>query len=62
MNQEPKQAYITSSGAFEGIGFRRNNHEMFKRGQYQPENTKMFFCSLKQKINSMLTESTQSYK
>jgi hypothetical protein len=50
MNQEPKQEYITSTGAFEGIGFGKNNHEMFKRGQYQPENAKKFFCSLKKKL------------
>jgi hypothetical protein len=29
-----------SSGAFKGIGFRKINHEMFKWGQYQPENAK----------------------
>jgi hypothetical protein len=26
----PKQEYITSSGAFKGIGFGQINHEMFK--------------------------------
>ncbi len=31
-------------------------------GQYQPENVKSFLCSLKQKINSVWTESTQSNK
>jgi hypothetical protein len=35
---KPKQANKTNSGAFEGIGFRKINHEMFKWGQYQPEN------------------------
>jgi hypothetical protein len=31
-----------SSGAFKGIGLRKINHEMFKWGQYQPENAKSF--------------------
>jgi hypothetical protein len=39
---KPKQAYITSSGAFKGIGFRKINNEMFKWGQYQPENINSF--------------------
>jgi hypothetical protein len=34
----PKQARITSSGAFKEIGFRKINEKMFKWGQYQPEN------------------------
>ncbi len=32
---KPKQAYIPSSGAFKGIGYRKIIHEMFKWGQYQ---------------------------
>jgi hypothetical protein len=31
----PKQAYITSSGAFKGIGYRKIYHEIVKWGQYQ---------------------------
>jgi hypothetical protein len=42
---KPKQAYITSSDAFKGIGFREINHEMFKWGQYQPENVKTFYVA-----------------
>jgi hypothetical protein len=33
---KPKEAYITSSGIFKGIGYRKINHEMFNWGQYQP--------------------------
>jgi hypothetical protein len=40
-----KQAYITSFGAFKGIGLRKINHEMFKWGQYQPENAKSFYVA-----------------
>ncbi len=32
---KPKQAYIPSSGAFKGIGYRKIIHEMFKWGQDQ---------------------------
>jgi hypothetical protein len=39
MNQAQK-GILTSSAAFIGIGFRKINHEMFKWGQYQPENAK----------------------
>jgi hypothetical protein len=49
----PKQAYITSSGAFKGMGLGKINHEMFKWGQYQPEMLEVL-CILKQKINSVL--------
>ncbi len=42
---KPKQAYQTSSGAFNGIGRRKINHEVFKWGQYQPENAKSFYVA-----------------
>jgi hypothetical protein len=42
---KPKETYITSSGAFKGIGFRKINHEMFEWGQYQPENIKSFYLA-----------------
>jgi hypothetical protein len=42
---KPKQAFITSSGTFKGIGFRKINHEMFKWGQYQPENAKSLYVA-----------------
>jgi hypothetical protein len=38
----PKQAYITSSGTFKGIGFGQINHEVFKWGQYQPKDAESF--------------------
>ncbi len=44
MNQA-KTAYITSSGAFKGIGFRKVNEEMFKWGQYQSENVNSFYIA-----------------
>ncbi len=42
---EQKQADITSSGAFKGIGFRQINDEMFKWGQYQTENVNSFYIA-----------------
>jgi hypothetical protein len=47
---KPKQAYITSSGAFKGIGFRKINNEMFKWGQCQPENVNNFFIAWSKKL------------
>jgi hypothetical protein len=44
MNQ-PKQAYITSSGAFKGKGFRKINDKLFKWGQYEPENVNSFYIA-----------------
>jgi hypothetical protein len=42
---KPKQAYITISGAFKGIGFRKINDEMFKWGQCQLENVNSFYIA-----------------
>jgi hypothetical protein len=42
---KPKQAYITSSGAFKGIGFRKIYEEMFKWSQYQSENVNSFYIA-----------------
>jgi hypothetical protein len=47
---KPKQAYITSSGAFKRIGFRKINQEMFKWGQYQPENVNSFYIAWSKKL------------
>ncbi len=47
---KPKQAYITSSSAFKGIGFRKINDEMFKWGQYQPENVNSFYTAWIKKL------------
>jgi hypothetical protein len=47
---KPKQAYITSSGTFKGIGFRKINNEMFKLGQCQPENVNSFYIAWSQKL------------
>jgi hypothetical protein len=44
MNQA-KTAYITSSGAIKGIGFRKINDEMFKWRQCQPENVNSFYIA-----------------
>ncbi len=41
----PKQAYISSSGAFKGIVFIKINDEMFKWGPYQPENVNSFYIA-----------------
>jgi hypothetical protein len=40
---KPKEAYITISGAFKGIGFRKLTMKCLKKwGQYEPENAKRF--------------------
>jgi hypothetical protein len=36
---------MTGYGAFKGIGFRKINDEMFKWGQYQPENVNSFYIA-----------------
>jgi hypothetical protein len=56
---KPKQAYITSSGTFKGIGFRKLTIICSRRAKYQPEMLKVL-CSLKQKkylcVNSVNAE------
>jgi hypothetical protein len=47
---KPKQAYITSSGTFKGIGFRKIKNEMFKWGQCQPENVNSFYIAWSKKL------------
>jgi hypothetical protein len=47
---KPKQAYITSSGAFKGIGFRKINVEMFKWSQCQQENVNSFYIAWRKKL------------
>jgi hypothetical protein len=47
---KPKQAYITSSGAFKGIGFRKMYNEMFKWCQCQPENVNSFYIPWSKKL------------
>ncbi len=47
---KPKQAYITSSGTFKGIVFRKVDDDMFKWGQYQPENVNSFYIAWSKKL------------
>jgi hypothetical protein len=47
---KPKQAYITSSGTFKGILFRKINDKMFKWGQYQLENVNSFYIAWTKKF------------
>jgi hypothetical protein len=47
---KPKQAYITSSSAFKGIGFRKINNEMFRWGQCQPENVNSLYTAWSKKL------------
>jgi hypothetical protein len=47
---KPKQACITSSGAFKRLVFRKINNEMFKWGQYQPENVNSFYIAWNKKF------------
>ncbi len=47
---KPKQAYIPSSGAFKGIGFRKINDEMLKWIQYQSENVNIFYLAWSKKL------------
>jgi hypothetical protein len=47
---QAKTAYITSSGAFKEIVFRKINDEMFKWGQYQPENVNSFYKASSKKL------------
>ncbi len=46
----PKQANITSSGTFKGIGFRKINNKLFKWGLCQPENVNSFYTAWSKKL------------
>jgi hypothetical protein len=46
----PKHAYISSTGAFKGIVFIKINEEMFKWGPYQPENVNSVYVAWSKKL------------
>ncbi len=46
----PKHAYISSSGAFKGTVFIKINDEMFKWSPYQPENVNSFYIAWSKKL------------
>jgi hypothetical protein len=58
----PKQAHISSSGTFKGVVFIKNWWWNVQMGPISTRKCLQFLYSLKQKINSALTESTQSYE